>query len=331
MEPIDGHGGVWEFFVDGGEEGGRHVADRLLDAAGVAAVRLQESLELLDRRLALAWRGENHRLFLTVRIDEHGDVILALFGGRLVEGEGSEVGEVETPQRLGDVVLDDPPQPLVGDADDPGHRQHWHLPHQGHRRLFEQKGEAAPLSSPRNRRPLRPMLRAVRPRNPGRDQTVMLEEVQVTPAEFLEVMRLATPAALRAAKFRPTLRLQQDLQDLRMLLHIKPLINKSSRRRNPEPKGQNIPRIHRRTLRSVQSQRRVADCALNHLLDSISGVEEPISRDVRVGDRSNQSSDVTHDLEVGELAAPTRRAGTASSPCQPFKMALLRFLWVVTA
>ena len=61
-----------------------------------------------------------------------------------------------------------------------------------------------------------------------------------------------------------------------MLVHIKPLINKSPRRRNPEPKGQNIPRFHRRTLRSVQSQRRVADCALNHLLDSISGVEEPL-------------------------------------------------------
>lgn len=86
----------------------------------------------LDRRLALAWRGEDHRLSLPVRIDEHGDEILALLGGRLVEGEGSEVGEVETAQRLGDVVLDDPPQPLVGDADDPGHRQHWHRPHQGH-------------------------------------------------------------------------------------------------------------------------------------------------------------------------------------------------------
>ena len=86
---------------------GRRVADRLVDAAGVPTVRLQESLELLDRRLALAWRGEDHRLFLPVRIDEHGDIILALLGDRLVEGEGSEVGEVETPQRLGDVVLDE--------------------------------------------------------------------------------------------------------------------------------------------------------------------------------------------------------------------------------
>jgi hypothetical protein len=44
-------------------------------------------------------------------------------------------------------------------------------------------------------------------------------------------------------------------------------------------------------------------------------VEEPshcITRDVRVGDRSNQSSHIAHDLEVGELAAPT---GWAPLPC----------------
>lgn len=83
----------------------------------------------------------------------------------------------------------------------------------------------------------------------------MLEEVQVTPAEFLEVVRLATPAALRAGKFRPALRLQQNLQDVRMLVKIKPLINKPPRRPNPQPKSQNISAsIDQHSARSIPTE-----------------------------------------------------------------------------
>jgi len=71
------------------------------------------------------------------------------------------------PQRLGNRVPDYPPQPLVGDADEPGHGQHRHLPDQDHCTLLEQQGEAAFLPRPRNDRPLHPMLGAVRPRRQG--------------------------------------------------------------------------------------------------------------------------------------------------------------------
>ena len=53
MEPVDGDGGVVEVFADGGEEGGRHVADHFGDTAWLAAMLDQEGVELGERVLAL--------------------------------------------------------------------------------------------------------------------------------------------------------------------------------------------------------------------------------------------------------------------------------------
>src|SRR5512134_2226192 len=110
-------------------------------------------------------------------------VVVAPLGSRLIEGERREAGKVESPKRLGDVMLDDPPQPLVGDAAEPSRRQHRHLPDEGHRRLLEQQGETASLPRPWNLHSLHPMLGAVRSRHPRSDQAVVLEEVQVPPDE----------------------------------------------------------------------------------------------------------------------------------------------------
>src|SRR5512134_80112 len=63
-------------------------------------------------------RDEDDRLVLGVEVDEDGDVGLAALGGGLVEADRLEPAEVEACHRLGDVVLDDAPQALIGDADD---------------------------------------------------------------------------------------------------------------------------------------------------------------------------------------------------------------------
>ena len=88
-------------------------------------------------------------------------------------------------------MLDDAPQPLVGDAHEAGGGQHRHLAHQDHRRLLEQQREAAALARPRHLDPLDPVIRAIDPRHPRRDEAVMLEEVQMPPGEAGEVVRLA--------------------------------------------------------------------------------------------------------------------------------------------
>ncbi len=76
MEPIHGHLGLGELPGDGDEEGGRHVADHFFDVGCIAAVRFQKGLERLDRLLALARRGKDHRIVLAVGVDEHGDVVV---------------------------------------------------------------------------------------------------------------------------------------------------------------------------------------------------------------------------------------------------------------
>jgi len=82
---------------------------------------------------------------LAVEIDEHGDVVVAALGRRLIEAESLQPAEIEPSHGLPDVVLDDAPQPLVGNADDAGRRQYRHLAREQHRRLLEQEREPAPL------------------------------------------------------------------------------------------------------------------------------------------------------------------------------------------
>ncbi len=49
-----------------------------------------------------------------------GDIGVAELGRRLVETERGDAGKIEPGHGLPDIVLDDTPQPLVGDADDAG-------------------------------------------------------------------------------------------------------------------------------------------------------------------------------------------------------------------
>jgi len=67
-----------------------------------------------------------------------GDVVIAPLRRRFVEGKRRQAGKINAFYRLGDVVLDDPPQPLVGDVHEPGRSKHRHHPDQDHRCLFEQ-------------------------------------------------------------------------------------------------------------------------------------------------------------------------------------------------
>ena len=119
-------------------EGATHVADHLDDAAGYAAVLGEESLELRHGFLAAARGDEDDRLVLGIEVDEHGDVGLPTSAGGLVEADRLQPGEVEALDGLGDVVLDDAPQALIGDADDAGGGQDRHLADQHHGDLLEQ-------------------------------------------------------------------------------------------------------------------------------------------------------------------------------------------------
>ena len=245
MEPVDGEGGVWEVLGRRRQERRRHVAHDLADHGRFAAMGQHEGPELGHAGLALAGRDEDDRLVAAVHVDEHGDVVVAAPGRRLVETERAHAAQIEPGDGPADIVIDDPPQPLVGDADEARRRQHRHLAHQDQRGVLEQQREPAARPRPRDRRPLDPAIRASDPRHPCGDEAAMLEEVQVLPGKALEVVRLAGAPALRAGKHRAPVRNHLQVQLMRPLLDIQPLAGKLPRRAQAKPEREYLPRFHR--------------------------------------------------------------------------------------
>ena len=70
---------------------------------------LQERLEGFHRFLALAGGGEHHGGALALQVDEHGDVVVAPLGGRLVQGESLQGLQIKLAKSLAHIVFDDPP------------------------------------------------------------------------------------------------------------------------------------------------------------------------------------------------------------------------------
>jgi len=163
----------------------------------------------------------------------------------VVEADRAHRTQVKGGDGATDIVLDDAPQPLVGDADEARCGQHRHLAHQDHRRLLEQQREPATRPRPRHRDPPDPVLRTFNPRHPGRDEAVVLEEVQVLPSEALEVVRLAGPLAFRAREQRAPLRDHLQLQLIGSLLDIQPLAGKLPWLAQAKPERKHILCFHR--------------------------------------------------------------------------------------
>jgi len=206
---------------------------------------VEKRLEGLHRLFALVGRGKHHRGAFAVQVDEHGDVIVAPLGCRLVESEGLQTLQVKPGKGLAHIVFDNPPKPLVGDLQDPGGGQNRHLAYQHQGRLLEQKREPAAGARPRNGHAFDPVLRTVGTRNFGRDHAVVLEEIQMALREFLEVMGLARPAAVRTGKQSAPLSLQNDLKNMRARARLQHLIHQTPRRRHPKAKRQYLRPIHR--------------------------------------------------------------------------------------
>ena len=111
---------------------------------------LQEGFELLQGLLALARRSEQHRLCAPLHVDEDGDVVVAPFACGLVQPDGLHGREVKVGYGLAHIVLDDSPQPLVGNPDDARGSIDWYLPCQCQGGLLEKQREGAALACPKN-------------------------------------------------------------------------------------------------------------------------------------------------------------------------------------
>lgn len=152
---------------------------------------LEEFGEGLKAGLALAGRGENHGPCLPVHVHEDGGVMMSPLGRRFIKADTAQAAEVELAHGLEDVMPNHASDALVGDADVPGDGLHRHLSGQEHDGLLQKQREAVAFAGPRDVDPMDAVPRTLDAWNPGFDQTMVLEEVQMPPGEILEVMGFA--------------------------------------------------------------------------------------------------------------------------------------------
>jgi hypothetical protein len=138
-----------------------------------------------------------------VQVDEQRDVVLPTLGGGLVHADPGDPAYVEPGPCLGDVVVQQPPQPGVVLTDQLGDGLDRHLGQQRHKQRLKQQREATARPRPRQRHLAGPMRLAGHPRHTGVQVGLMLEEVQVPPGLGLAVMdrasRLVTLWARKAS------------------------------------------------------------------------------------------------------------------------------------
>lgn len=244
VEPVDRHRGVGQLLAHAAEKGWRHVTDHFDALLRVAAMAAQKVAELPQGLLALAGYGKEHRLLAAHHVDEDGDVVVSPFGGGLVQTDGLHAGEIEAGDGLSDVVLDDAPQPGIGDLHQASSGQYRHLSHQGHGGLLGEQGEGAAFTRPRHLNQTNLMFAALGARHTGRDVAVVLKEVQMAPALLDKVMGCAQLTALRTRVAGATLGLDLKVQLMRLLVRVQPLIHQLPRVLDTNAKKKDLIAVH---------------------------------------------------------------------------------------
>src|SRR5216683_744704 len=111
------------------------------------------------------------------------------------------------------VVMNHPPQPRIVLPDKPCHCPHRHVRHHGQQECFEEQREPAAGSSPRDVHRSLAATAAIDARNPGAEDRLELEEVQMAPAPLLRVVRLAASlSTFRTEKRTASLEIDADLE-----------------------------------------------------------------------------------------------------------------------
>ena len=161
---------------------------RPLWAPGNARNRVKHSL-------ALAGSREDHGLVGTVRVDEDGDVVVFTPGHGLIQTDGLEFPEVQRSDGLGHMVANNAPQAGIRYLNVRRDGIDRHLSNEAHDNLLEKQGKTAALPGPWGFDTSDSMPGATEPRQSSHEVSVMLEEVEMPPREFPEVVSLARGSA----------------------------------------------------------------------------------------------------------------------------------------
>lgn len=203
-----------------------------------------ERAELSQAFLALTWSREDHGPVGTIQVNEDGDVIVPTLGRGLIQTDGLDVFQVQRIDGFGHIVMDDAPQAGIRDLDMTRYGIDRHLSNEAHDNLLKKQGKPAAFPGPWGFDASDSMFRAIDPRQSGCEVTVMLEEVEMPPREFLEVVSLARGSALGARIQRSAVGTDLQVELGWRMVGIKTLAHNFPGRREAEAQGKDFFSLH---------------------------------------------------------------------------------------
>ena len=211
VEAVECDLGLGEIVGDAGDEGRAHVDRGLLDAGGIAAVRLDMIRKLTDD-IGAATVGDEHDASV-VDVGDDGDVVLSALCRGLIDGDACDAGEIHARDGRADVVEDDAPQTFVGDLEEARGDGDGHMDGERHGEALEQQREAGAGPCPRHGDEAHAALRAVDAWRARGEDRLVLEEVEMAPLLLDGVVHGATArVALRAAEAAACLEVERDIE-----------------------------------------------------------------------------------------------------------------------
>lgn len=124
----DDHRLVAEVLFRPGDIRRAQVEGNFRDRPGVPVVPVHLGDEGLPHRLVLAPVREQDAF--ADQIAKHAHILMALAHVQFVAADADHPASICLGVGRGDLCLEHPPQPRIDFFDMPGHRRHWHLPHQ---------------------------------------------------------------------------------------------------------------------------------------------------------------------------------------------------------
>jgi hypothetical protein len=146
-------------------------------------------------------------------VDDAGEVALAAAVADLVHADRDQPVQASLVETLGDDTLNDPPDRVPGDTQQPGNRGLRHLLREPRCDVFEVARVARSRPRPRNRLELRTAVRTPNAAQLTLDDTTRRAQVEMTPTLQATVVHVHVPADLPAARTDPSPAAQPDRHD----------------------------------------------------------------------------------------------------------------------
>ena len=146
-------------------------------------------------------------------VDDGGEVALAAAVADLVDADRDQPLQPALVEVVGDDALDDPPDRVPADPQQPGDRRLGHLLRQPRDDVFEVARVVRAGPRPRDRLELHAAVRAAQPAQLALDHAPARAEIQMAPALDAPVVDLQMPAGLPAARAHPPPAPQPDGHD----------------------------------------------------------------------------------------------------------------------